>query len=64
MSAVRQLTPAFWYLLIVLALPFVKRVYHKEWEGFGSYAAVIIAVCMVISAIFVRLHRRKVRRES
>lgn len=64
MSAVRQLTPAFWYLLIVLALPFVKRVYHKEWEGFGSYAAVIIAVCMVISAIFARLHRRKVRRES
>ena len=37
--------PAFWYLLVVLALPFVKRMYHNEWEGFGQYAAIIIGVC-------------------
>lgn len=50
-SAVRSvhrgglLVPAFWYLLFVLAFPFVKRVYHHDLAGFGSYAAVIAGVC-------------------
>lgn len=43
--------PTFWYLLIVLALPFVKRLYHNEWEGFGQYAAVIICVCGSVCAL-------------
>lgn len=37
--------PAFWYLLFVLALPFVKRIYHHDLAGFGQYAAVIAVVC-------------------
>lgn len=41
----RLLVPAFWYLLFVLALPFVKRVFHHDLAGFGSYAAVIAGVC-------------------
>lgn len=39
------LVPAFWYLLFVLAFPFVKRVYHHDLAGFGSYAAVIAGAC-------------------
>ncbi len=50
---VQKYAPAFWYLLIVLGLPFVKRVYHKEWEGFGQYAALVVGGCAMISAIFV-----------
>lgn len=53
--------PVFWYLLIVLALPFVKRIYRNEWEGFGQYAALILGVCMTIIVVlhFLRLlHRR------
>ncbi|MDE6844142.1 MAG: exosortase K [Lachnospiraceae bacterium] len=54
--------PAFWYLLVVLALPFVKRMYHNEWDGFGQYAAVIIGVCgsvCVLSVIGGRIRRWK-----
>lgn len=48
----RNLTvPAFWYLLIVLALPFVKRVYHHDLAGFGTYAAVIGGVCGSVCVI-------------
>ncbi|MDE7132897.1 MAG: exosortase K, partial [Lachnospiraceae bacterium] len=43
----RSLTaPAFWYLMVVLALPFVKRMYHHDLAGFGTYAAVIGGVCV------------------
>lgn len=47
----KVLVPAFWYLLIVLALPFVKRLYHNEWDGFGQYAAVIVCVCGSVCAL-------------
>lgn len=57
--------PAFWYLLVVLILPIVKRMYHNEWDGFGQYAAVIIGVCgsvCVLSVIGGRIRRwRKVK---
>ena len=59
----RNLTvPAFWYLLVVLALPFVKRVYHHDLAGFGTYAAVIGGVCgsvCVIMAVGGWITRRK-----
>ena len=45
--------PAFWYLLVVLALPFVKRMYHNEWEGFGQYVAVVACVCCGVCVLFV-----------
>ncbi|MBD5523622.1 MAG: exosortase K [Lachnospiraceae bacterium] len=48
----RNLTiPVFWYLMVVLALPFVKRVYHHDLAGFGTYAAVIGGVCGSVCAI-------------
>lgn len=48
----RLLVPVFWYLLIVLALPFAKRVWYREWTGFGEYALLIIGVCMAVCFVF------------
>lgn len=42
------LVPSFWYLLIVLALPFIKRIIYNEWSGFGQYASLIIGVCFSV----------------
>lgn len=50
--------PAFWYLLIVLVLPFVKRAWRNEWAGFGEYAVLIIGACMAVCVIFLVLGRR------
>lgn len=53
--------PVFWYLLIVLALPFIKRMYHNEWEGFGQYAVSIVGVCGSVYALLAvvgRIRRR------
>lgn len=58
----RLLVPVFWYLLIVLALPFIKRMYHNEWKGFGQYAALIVGVCgsvYMLLAIVGRIRRWK-----
>ncbi len=60
----RLFVPAFWYLLIVLAFPFVKRLYHNEWEGFGQYAAVIICVCGSVCALAAIAGRIKGRKWS
>lgn len=40
--------PAFWYLLAVLAFPFLKRIYRNEWEGFAQYAELIIFICLTV----------------
>lgn len=48
----RLSAPVFWYLMVVLALPFVKRIYLNEWEGFGQYAALILCVCAGVCAGF------------
>lgn len=45
--------PVFWYLLVVLALPFIKRMYHNEWEGFGQYVALVAGVCCGVCVVFV-----------
>ena len=53
--------PVFWYLLVVLALPFIKRMYLNEWEGFGQYAVLIVSVCgsiCVLLAVVGRIRRR------
>lgn len=42
--------PAFWYLLAVLVIPFIGRIYRNEWEGFEQYAALIIGVCLAVTA--------------
>lgn len=61
----RNLTvPAFWYLLIVLALPFVKRVYHHDLAGFGTYAAVIGGVCGSVCVLFMLIGKMRQRRKA
>lgn len=49
--SLKLIIPAFWYILTVLVIPFISRVYRNEWEGFGQYAALIIGVCFVIAVI-------------
>lgn len=54
------LVPAFWYLSAVLAFPFLGRMLHNDWTGFGTYTILILSVCMTVSApvVFIRyLHR-------
>ena len=46
------ITPAFWYMLIVLAFPFLKRLYKNEWEGFAGYAALVIGICFSVTMLF------------
>ena len=60
----RLLAPVFWYLLIVLALPFAKRIYLNEWEGFGQYAALIICVCISVCAGFAVIGKFRKRHEK
>lgn len=48
--SLKLIIPAFWYILTVLAIPFIGRIYRNDWEGFGQYAALIIGVCLVIAA--------------
>lgn len=51
--------PLFWYLLLVLALPFVSRMWHQNWQGFGQYAAAVMGVCMSVCMIFCVVKKRK-----
>ena len=60
MECKKLIVPVFWYLLIVLALPFVKRMCHNDWEGFGQYAAVVVCVCGSVYLLF--LIALKIRR--
>ncbi|MCM1049602.1 MAG: exosortase K [Clostridiales bacterium] len=45
----RFLIPVFWYLLVVLIIPFARRLYRQDWEGFAQYTVLIIGVCFVIA---------------
>lgn len=56
----KLLIPAFWYLLTVLALPFLRRMIQNNWDGFASYAMLIIGACVAISvpaALIISLHK-------
>ena len=56
------IVPSFWYLLIVLALPLLSRIYHNDWAGFGQYATLIICTCSsVMLIILIILMRRLIR---
>lgn len=48
------LTPVFWYLLMVLAVPFLGRLYRNAWEGFPAYSLLVITVCGLM-CILIRL---------
>lgn len=44
--------PLFWYAAIVLVIPFLGRLYHKEWSGFLQYTVLVTGVCVVVMAGF------------
>lgn len=55
-SSLKLLIPAFWYLLIVLALPFAARIYRNDWNGFAQYTAIILCVCLTVIALLRLTH--------
>lgn len=66
-DAEQTFVPVFWYLLIVLVLPFGKRILTNEWEGFGEYALLILCSCFVICTLLyaaARLRRRRAHKQS
>lgn len=50
--------PIFWYAATVLVLPFLSRIYHDQWEGFGQYALLVTGICVVIALFFALITRR------
>lgn len=56
------IVPSFWYLSIVLALPFLSRLYHNDWSGFGQYAVLIIGTCAGITLVMMMAHLIRMRR--
>lgn len=51
--------PAFWYLLIVLIMPFCKRILTNEWEGFGEYTLLIFFTCFAVSTLLYAARPRR-----
>ena len=41
-------SPLFWYLVVVLGIPFLTRTLQGNYSGFFSYAVLILAVCLII----------------
>lgn len=50
--------PIFWYAATVLVLPFLGRLYHDQWEGFGQYVLLVTGICAVIVLFFALITRR------
>lgn len=50
--------PIVWYAATVLVLPFLGRLYHREWTGFGQYALLVTGICAVIVLFFALITRR------
>lgn len=44
--------PVFWYVAMVLVIPFLSRLYHNEWNGFGQYVLIVTGICAVIVLFF------------
>lgn len=61
---IRCLPPVFFYLALVLGVPFLNRAYRNNQEQFTEYAMLIISVCLAVLALFsllklfIRLFRR------
>lgn len=55
----RLFVPVFWYLSIVLLLPFAKRLWYHEWTGFGEYAVSVAGACIVVWAVVFSIFFRK-----
>ena len=44
----QNLTPVFWYAVMVLGLPALGRWYRRDWAGFWQYAALVAGVCVML----------------
>ncbi len=52
---------AFWYFAAVLGIPFLGRMIRNNWEGFGTYALLILSVCLLVAFVFTRFPLRRKR---
>ena len=50
--------PIFCYAATVLVLPFLSRLYHNQWEGFGQYVLLVTGICAMIILFFALITRR------
>lgn len=48
----RYAAPVFWYLFVVLGVPFLNRALQKDREGYLGYAAVTVCVCVSVLVIW------------
>ena len=48
--------PLFWYLFIVLVIPFLNNAYRNNRTDFLSYTALILPVCIIITTMISVLH--------
>lgn len=48
----RYLPPAVCYFAVVLGIPFLRRIYRKDWEGFWSYALLVTVTCASVLLCF------------
>lgn len=51
-------SPVFWYVVMVLVIPFLSRLYHNEWNGFGQYVLIVTGICAVIVLFLALITRR------
>lgn len=56
-AAGRFFTPVFWYLAMVIGLPFLVRIYRGQWEGFGQYVLLVSCVCAAVAVVSAALPR-------
>lgn len=53
--ASKCISPVFWYLFIVLGIPFLNRAYQKSGEKFIEYTVLVTSVCLLVLLVFVLL---------
>jgi len=51
-AAKHFVVPIFWYFVMILGVPFVKRLYQNDWGGFWQYALLVTGVCVLIILVF------------
>lgn len=56
-----SLIPAFWYLLTILVIPALRRIYQQDWTGFGQYGIIVLSICLTVTMLSYLLHKRHSR---
>lgn len=63
LSAASFIAPVFWYLVMVLGIPFAGRLYRNDWDGFWPYALLVTGVCVpIIFALYIPCRIRSLKR--